>query len=311
MGTPKFAASILSSLLAWPGCRITGVFTQPDRACGRGQKCKPTPVKILALDHGLPVYDPPHFKSQENMDLLRALSPDVLLVAAYGLILPRAVLDIPKLAAINVHTSLLPKYRGAAPIQRAVLAGETATGVTIMRIEEQLDSGPILMQRALAIGADESAGELEKQLADLGARLLMETLGRLGQGRVSAIAQDHGQATYAAKVEKSEGRIDFSRPAQQVHNRIRAMTPRPGAYFDWIAPGRDAPVRLSLLPGRIGSELSPGSFSPGTIIGLQGEELAIACSDRAYLVPCLQPAGRKVQGARAFACGYLSKLDCR
>jgi len=311
MGTPEFSASILSRLLAWPGCRISGVFTQPDRACGRGQKCKPTPVKALALEQGIAAYDPPHFKSQENIELLRALSPDVLLVAAYGLILPKAVLDVPKRGAINVHTSLLPKYRGAAPIQRAILAGENFTGVTIMRVEEQLDSGPILMQRAMAIGADESAGEVEMQLADLGSRLLIETLERLAQGKLSAIPQDHTQATYAAKVEKSEGRIDFNQPAQHVHNRIRAMTPRPGASFDWRAPDRDAPVRLSLLPGRIGPELAPGEASPGTILGLQGEELAVACADRAYLVPCLQPAGKKVQSARAFTCGYLNKLECR
>jgi methionyl-tRNA formyltransferase len=311
MGAPEFAANILASLLAWPGARIVGVFTQPDRACGRGQKCKPTPVKALALERGLAVYDPPHFKSGENVDHLRALSPDVLLVAAYGLILPQAVLSVPTLGAINVHTSLLPKYRGAAPIQRAILAGENFTGVTIMRVEEQLDSGPILMQRALAIGADESAGELETQLAALGARLLIETLERLARGQLSAIAQDHAKATYAAKVEKSEGRIDFNQPAQQVHNRIRAMTPRPGAYFDWSAPERGTALRLSLLPGRIGPELAPGAAAPGAIIGLQGEELAIACADRAYLVPCLQPAGKKVQSARAFACGYLSKLECR
>jgi methionyl-tRNA formyltransferase len=311
MGAPRFAASILASVLAWPGARVVGVFTQPDRACGRGQKCQPTPVKVLALERGLAVYDPPHFKTEANVDLVRSLAPDVLLVAAYGLILPQTVLDVPRCGAINVHTSLLPKYRGAAPIQRAILAGENFTGVTIMRVEQQLDSGPILMQRALAIGENESAGEVEEQLADLGARLLIETLGRLVQGKSKAIAQNHTLATYAAKVEKSEGRIDFNQPAQEIHNRIRAMTPRPGAYFDWNAPNRKAPVRLALVPGRIGETIAPGSAAPGSILGLHGEELAIACADRAYLVPCLQPAGKKEQSARAFACGYLSKLACR
>jgi methionyl-tRNA formyltransferase len=310
MGAPEFSAAILRAVLDWPGGAVSGVFTQPDRPCGRGQCCKPTPVKALALERGLPVFSPQNFKSDADVALLRGLAPDVLLVAAYGLILPQAVLDVPKYGAINVHTSLLPKYRGAAPIQRAVLAGDVFTGVTIMRVEHKLDSGPILMQRAMAVGENETAGEVESQLADLGSRLLTETLDRLIQGKLCAIAQDHSQATYAAKVEKSEGRIDFSQPAKLIHNRIRAMTPKPGAYFDWAAPGREPPLRLSLTPGRIGEDKDP-EIAPGTILGLTGEELAIACADKLYHLSCVQPAGKKMQNARAFACGYLSKLECR
>ena len=197
MGTPDFAAEILKKLLAWDGGEVVAAYTQPDRPCGRGLECRPSPVKVLAEEHGVPVFQPENFKNREDIDQLAALEPDVLAVAAYGLILPQAVLDIPRLMPVNMHASLLPKYRGAAPIQRAIQNGEHATGITIMRMEAGLDSGPILLQRAVGIGMDEHAGEIHDQLADLGGVFLVEALDRLKAGTLPLIPQDNDVATYA------------------------------------------------------------------------------------------------------------------
>ncbi|WP_084448327.1 methionyl-tRNA formyltransferase [Desulfovibrio inopinatus] len=308
MGTPGIAAAILQRLLDDDVVNITAVYTQPDRPCGRGQKCQPSEVKKLALEHGLPCYQPVNFKSQEAIDELAALAPDVLLVAAYGLILPQAVLDIPRLMPINVHTSLLPKYRGAAPIQRVILDGETVTGVTIMRMEASMDTGPILLQRAMGIGRDETAGQLHDDLADLGGRLLVDALNRLSLGTLKELPQDHGLATHAAKIEKSEAEIDWSDTAQNIHNRIRAMSPKPGPFFFMNIPGQSKPVRLIADVGVPGEPLAE-DVPPGQVLGMVDNALAIACADRSYLLPGVRPAGKKHQDAKAFFCGYLAKCD--
>ena len=307
MGTPDFAAKSLGALIDWPGAEVLCVYTQPDRPCGRGQECTPSPVKLAALAAGIAVRQPLNFKDEADVAALRALDFDVLVVAAYGLILPQAVLDAPRLLPVNVHASLLPRWRGAAPIQRALQAGDAVTGITIMKMELGLDSGPILLQRALRIAEGDHAGVLHDELADMGAEALLEALARLPLGRLMRLPQDEALVTHAAKLRKDEGPIDWSREAEPLHNHIRAMHPWPGAFFDWEqAPGKV--LRLSIEPGVIGEDV-PAGVAPGTILGLcetgSGPRLAIATADKLYLVARLTPRGKKPQDASAFACGYL------
>jgi methionyl-tRNA formyltransferase len=305
LGTPGFAATILRHLAHWSGGEVAAVITQPDRPCGRGQICTPPPVKTLALSLGIPMLQPDHFKSEENVRLLQDLSPDLLVVAAYGLILPQRVLDIAPCGAVNVHASLLPRYRGAAPIQRAILNGDAVTGVTIMKMVQEMDAGPILMQRALAIRISDTAEDIHDQLAELGGMLLVEALDRLREGTLVPMDQDHELATYAPKLKKGEGRINWDQPAMHVHNQIRAFHPWPGSFFEWQRP--DAPgLRLTVFPGRIGRTLDRQA-APGTILGIEDNAVAIACRDRVYLTPRLQPSGGKALDARSFACGYLNR----
>lgn len=306
MGTPDFAAVILRALLSWPGAQVLCVYTQPDRPSGRGQGCKPSPVKLAALEKGVEVRQPLNFKDEADVATLRELGADVLVVAAYGLILPQSVLDACKLMAINVHASLLPRWRGAAPIQRAIEAGDAATGITIMRMVLGLDAGPILLQRALRIADTDHAGTLHDELAGMGADALLEALTRLPQGRLLNMAQDEQRVTYAPKLTKDQGRIDWNAEAQTLHNRIRAMHPWPGAYFDWAMPNGKT-LTLAIEPGRVGEDLSAGT-APGTILGVVDGQLAIACADKAYLTPRVTPQGKKPQDATAFACGYLKTL---
>lgn len=307
MGTPDFAAKSLRALINWPGAQVLCVYTQPDRPCGRGQECTPPPVKLAALEAGLEVRQPLNFKAGADVEALRALDFDVLVVAAYGLILPQAVLDAPKFMPMNVHASLLPRWRGAAPIQRCLEAGDLVTGITIMKMELGLDSGPILLQRALRIAEGDHAGALHDELADMGAEALLEALARLPLGRLTRLPQDEALVTHAPKLRKDEGLIDWNREAETLHNHIRAMHPWPGAFFDWEqAPGKV--LRLTIEPGVIGED-APAGVTPGTILGLRdtdaGQRLAIATADKVYLVPRLTPRGKKAQDAAAFACGYL------
>jgi methionyl-tRNA formyltransferase len=307
MGTPGFAAEVLRAVLDWAkghGSSVVGVFTQPDRPCGRGQVCKPCDVKLLALEEGLPVFQPENFKTPENIDLLRSLSPDFILVAAYGLILPKTVLDIPSRGCLNVHASLLPKYRGAAPIQRAIMAGETVTGVTIMHMDEGMDTGPMLLTESTPIGANEDAGSLHDRLASMGGALLIQALDGLLEDRITAIPQNNDQATYAPKLLKEEGLIDWNVPALEVHNRIRGLSPRPGTFFYWERPSDGSTMRLRLTPGRIGPILDTPTSS-GIIVEEREGCLALSCADRLYLVPCIKPDSGKPLDARSFVCGYL------
>lgn len=307
MGTPDFAAVSLRHLLDWDGCEVVGVYCQPDRPCGRGQVCTPPPVKLLAMEARLPVFQPLNFKDQADVDQLRALEPDLLLVAAYGLILPQSVLDIPRLGAINVHASLLPEYRGAAPIQRVIMDGRPVTGITIMRMEAGLDTGDILLQRSRAIGIMDTAQTLHDELAEMGGKLLVDALEKMDQGRLVRIPQDHARATYAAKLSKEEGRIDWNQPVLDVHNRIRGLFPWPGSWFDWNGmPGKT--LRLTVHPGTIGEPL-PEGVEPGEIHGVAGDSVLIACADRLYAVPIIKPANSKPLRGREFYCGYLSRCS--
>jgi methionyl-tRNA formyltransferase len=307
LGTPDFAATILRRLAKWPGGVVVGVLTQPDRPCGRGQVCTPPPVKTLALELGIPVHQPENLKTDENVELLEALSPDLLVVAAYGLILPQRVLDLAPRGAVNVHASLLPRYRGAAPIQRSIMRGDPVTGVTIMRMVKAMDAGPILLQRALPIRPSDTAQTIHDELAELGAELLVEALEMLREGALVPMEQDHRLATCAPKLEKGEGRIDWDRPAREVHNQIRGLYPWPGSYYDWRRED-GASLRLTVFPGRIGRELDE-PVAPGTILGVEGDNIAIACRDKVYLTPRIKPSGGKALDARSFACGYMNR--CR
>ncbi len=311
MGTPEFAATILRHVAEWGGCELVAVYTQPDRPCGRGQVCRFSEVKTLALELDIPVYQPLNFRNEEDVETLRSLRPDVLLVAAYGLILPQKVLDIPTSGAINVHASLLPKYRGAAPIQRAIMNGDPVTGVTIMQMERGLDTGPILMQRAMAIGIADTAGTMHDQLSVLGGRLLVEALELLPKNGLHAKPQDDALSTHAAKLEKTEGIVDWNQPAKVVHARIRGVHPWPGAFFVMHRAGQKD-LRIAVEPGEIGPQPESGAEplpAPGTVMGLVDDRLAIATADRVYYLSMLRPANKKAMSASAFFCGYLNGCD--
>jgi methionyl-tRNA formyltransferase len=305
MGTPDFAAEALSILLKFDAADVVGVYTQPDRPCGRGRQCKPSAVKRVALENGIPVYQPVNLKEQADIDELAALKPDVLVVAAYGLILPQAVLDIPAVLPLNIHASLLPHWRGAAPIQRSIENGDVVTGISIMKMEAGLDTGPVMVQRALRIGHNDHAGTIHDELARLGGICICEALARLQTGAYDLKPQDDSLATYAKKLEKKEGEIDWNRPAEAIHNQIRAMYPWPGAFFDWTNPEGKV-LRLHVTPGEVSEESAP-KIAPGTVLGEMDGRLAITTADRLYLTPEVKPQGKKGMDATAFICGYMKE----
>ncbi len=305
MGTPEFAAVILRKLLDRPEANVIAAYTQPDRPAGRGYALKAPPVKDLALERGLKVFQPLNFKDEKDREELRSLGADLFIVAAYGLILPQSVLDMPRLGAINVHASLLPRYRGAAPIQRSIMNGDAVTGITIMQMEAGLDSGPILLQRAMGIGIDDTSATLHDDLANLGADLLMETLEKLSRGQLHAITQDHSKATRAPKLRKEEGLMDFKDAALSVHAKARGLTPWPGPYF--MLQRDNQALKIDFTPGRPLNldQATLQQTTPGQILGLIDNELAIRCADKAYAVKTLRPAGKKSMSAVDFANGYL------
>ncbi len=305
MGTPVFARTILEHLLNWRKGMVVGVYTQPDRPSGRGRVLVSSPVKELALHHDLPVFQPSDFKSGDELERLAALEPDYLVVAAYGLILPEDVLRTARVMPLNVHASLLPRYRGAAPIQRAIINGERQTGISIMKLTQGMDEGPVLMARSLDIEDNDTSMSLHDKLASLGGELLVQVLDSLEQGLIVPREQDHSRAVYAPKLTKEEGLIHWGRPALEVHNRIRGMFPWPGAYFDWIQPGGRT-LRIKVSPGKIGGD-KPGGMSPGTITGVKNGYLGIACQDKIYLIPRVQPESGKEMSAQSFYCGFLQK----
>jgi methionyl-tRNA formyltransferase len=232
-GTPYAAVRVLEALTRWPMGTVVGVVTAPDRPRGRGQRVEPTPVKAWAIRHGAPVFQPDTLKRPEVVRALRVWSADVFIVTAYGFILPPSVLEVPPYGCLNVHFSLLPKYRGAAPVARALLAGERETGVTVIQMNERMDAGPILAQRVVPIRDDDTTGTLEDRLAQVGAALLMEVLPDYLAGRLRPVEQDESAATLAPKVQKEEGRIRWDRPAEWIERQVRAMDPWPSAYTWW------------------------------------------------------------------------------
>lgn len=268
MGTPDFAVNCLVALHG-AGHRILGVFTQPDRPKGRGYTLTPPPVKVRAQALGLPVYQPERVRDDAVLEALRTLAPELIVVVAYGKILPAAVLGLPKHGCVNIHASLLPKYRGASPIQSAILAGETHTGVTAMQMDEGMDTGDILLIKQLEIGACETADELFDRLSALGAAVLLQTVEALATGTVKRIPQDNGSATYAKMLDKSMSPIDFTRPACEVDWQIRGLSPWPCAKT--VLHGKGLKVfRSTLCTG------TPGR--PGEVVDYAGR-LLVACGD--------------------------------
>ncbi len=292
-GTPDFAVPTLEALLA-AGHDVVAVYTQPDRPAGRGRQVRPGPVKRCALDHGIEVCQPATLRDAQAQRALAALAADVMVVVAYGLILPRAVLDAPRLGCVNVHASLLPRWRGAAPIQRALLAGDAETGVTIMQMERGLDTGPMLARAARPIGPDDTAGTLHDALAGLGARLLVTTLDDLARGTAVAEAQDAVLATYADKLTKEEARLDWAAPAARLDRQVRGLAPWP------VAEARldGATLRVweaAPLPGH--------AAPPGRIVGVGSEGIDVACGEGLLRLRRVQLPGKRALPAGDFANG--------
>lgn len=283
-GSPDFAVPTLAAVAArWT---VPLVVAQPDKPAGRGQTLQAPPVKVWAQEHGLPVAQPARLKGEEGdafIAKLRALQPDVFVVAAYGKILPQALLDVPRLGPFNVHGSLLPKYRGAAPIQWAVINGDAETGVTIMRMEAGLDTGPMVSVERTPIGADETAGQLFERLATLGAELLVKTLQDLSEGRAQFVPQDDAQATLAPMLKKDTGHLDFSKPARLVSALARGVDPWPGAFA--LLDGQ--PVKL------FRPRVVEGQGPPGTVVVADKRGLHVACGEGAVAFAELQLPGRK------------------
>jgi len=278
MGTPDFAVAILDSLLS-AGHEIVAVYSQPPRPAGRGHKEQPSPVHAFAAARGLPVRTPLTLRSPEEQAAFAALKADAAIVAAYGLILPQAVLDAPQHGCLNVHASLLPRWRGAAPIQRAILAGDADSGVTIMQMEAGLDTGPILLMRSLPLPPDVTAPWLHDRLAELGAGMILEALEKLTDGTLVAQSQPEEGAVYAAKLTRDEARIDWSRPARQIERQVRALNPWPGVWFDLGGE------RVKVLS----AEVTTGRGQPGTVLD---DGLAIACGEGSLRPLKVQRAGK-------------------
>jgi methionyl-tRNA formyltransferase len=292
-GTPQFALPALRALLA-SRHRVVGVLTQPDRPAGRGRELRASPVKLLALESGIPVAQPATLKTPEGRAVLHGWSPDLIVVVAYGLILPLAVLTLPRMGCLNIHGSLLPRWRGAAPIQRAILAGDCETGVSIMQLEEGLDTGPVLLERRHPIGTHDTAGDLHDALSELGAGALLEAIEGFAAGELAPRAQPTTGITYAAKLEKSEAMIDWSRSAVLLDRQVRAFNPWP------IAETRFAGETLRVLRAQV-AEGEAGDAAPGTLLGLADDGLRVACGDGVLAVRELQRAGKRPVSARDFA----------
>ena len=287
-GTPAFAAEILGHLLGHSRHPVVAVLTQPDRPAGRGRRLRPGPVKELALAHGLPVFQP---ENRAGLEALPLPGLDVLAVAAYGLILPPALLERPRFGCINVHASLLPRWRGAAPIQRAILAGDDSTGITIMQMDEGLDTGDILWQERCPIDPAETAGSLEARLAAMGGPCLLKVLDDLAAGRTERRPQGEAGATYAPKIRKEEARIDWTESAVQIGRRVRAFNP----------PGASAVLRgqeMRILEAGV-AEGVPGA-SPGEVVHADGDALRVAAGEGTVVIRRLQLPGRRPVTARDF-----------
>ena len=301
LGTPQFAVPSLAELVA-SGAEIVAVYAQPPAPRGRGQELKPSPVQAFAESLGLPVRTPASMRDPEVIAEFEALDLDVAVVVAFGQILPAAVIAAPRLGTFNLHASLLPRWRGAAPIQRAIMAGDPVTGVQVMRITEGLDEGPVLLSETVRIGPLDTAGALQERLAAVGARLLPRALGAVERGGAQETVQAMEGATYAKKIKPVEARIDWSRPAHEVDRHIRGLSPFPGAWFE--ASSDKGPVRIKALL----SGLDEGEGAPGEVLD---EHLLIACGSGAIRLLQIQREGKQAQDAPTFLRGFPLALGAR
>ena len=303
-GTPQFAVPTLEALLA-SRHQVPLVITQPDKRRDRGQKVTDAPVKAAARAHNVPVFQPERLRDPEVADVVRRHAPDLAVVAAYGKLIPGDLLTLPRLGMVNVHASLLPKYRGAAPVHRAIMNGEVETGVTIMRVVEALDAGGMLAQSVRAIGADDTSEQLEQALAHDGAALLLEVLDQLEAGTVRAEPQDESAATYAPRLKKEEGRIDWTQPARHIHDQVRGLYPWPHAYsyldgarlIVWKTDIRPKPDSTGSL------QADTTSSPPGTIVDVTRDAIGVATGDGLIALTEVQAEGRRPMSTRDFLAG--------
>ncbi len=301
MGTPAFAATALSMLLAG-GWDVAAVYTRAPKPAGRGHRLTPSPVQAIADAHGIEVRTPNNFRRPETIKALRALDLDAAIVVAYGLILPREALNAPRLGAFNLHASLLPRWRGAAPVQRAIMAGDTLTGVQVMQMEEGLDTGPILLSETVEIRPDDTAGSLHDRLAIVGADLLPRFLSALSRDAISPTPQPEAGVTYAAKISSDEARIDWRQGGATVDAHIRGLSPFPGAWF--LAPSGERAVRVKALMSRPAAGSEAGASGDAGIILRTDERLFVGCGEGAVELLRLQREGRAAQDASDFLRGF-------
>lgn len=295
MGTPDFSVPALSEIVG-AGHDVAAVYAQPPRRACRGMEERKSPVHRFAEEAALPIFTPKNLRSAEVQAELAALAPEVVVVAAYGLILPLAVLQTPPLGCLNIHASLLPRWRGAAPIQRAIMAGDKETGVMIMKMEEGLDTGPVALADRLLIGPDATGGEIHDQLALMGAALILTALDMLERGELTFTPQPtDGGVTYAQKISKDETRINWAKPGQEVHNHIRGLSPYPGAWFEALLGGKAERVKV------LRSVLVPGKGDPGHLIDAN---LTVACSSQAVRLTQVQRPGKRPIGGADFLRGF-------
>ncbi|KZL15656.1 methionyl-tRNA formyltransferase [Pseudovibrio sp. Ad26] len=301
MGTPDFSVPTLFEIVG-QGWDLVACYSQPPRKAGRGMELKKTPVHEAAESLGIPVFTPTSLKSEEEQERFRSFEADVAVVVAYGLLLPKAILEGTEHGCLNGHASLLPRWRGAAPINRAIMAGDKASGIQVMQMEEGLDTGPVCMSETVAITPDMTAGELHDRLSALGGDLMMRALSALSRGGLGATPQPDEGVTYAKKIQKSETRIDWSLPAEQVHNHIRGLSPFPGAWCEMELGGKN-PERVKILR----SSLADGSGAAGEVLVVDDTTLTIACGSDAIKLVQVQRAGKKAMSAEEFLRG--SKLS--
>lgn len=298
MGTPDFAVPVLQKLIE--AHEVIGVVTQPDRPAGRNRQVQLSPVKQAALAANIPVFQPEKIRRPEAIETLRQWSPDVYIVAAFGQILPQTVLDIPPHGSVNVHASLLPRWRGAAPIQAVIRAGDAETGITIMKMDAGLDTGPMLSQRSIPLAPDETGASLHDKLAQLGGDLLIDTLPGYLSGAIQPQPQDNELATLAPRIDKEEGRIDWTQPAAHIERTVRAFTPWPGTFTTWNGQ------TLKILAGKVLS----GRAEPGKVVSVNGE-LALGTGDGLYAPERLQLQGRNAVSSADFVRGYPQFLEAQ
>jgi methionyl-tRNA formyltransferase len=301
MGTPEFALPTLAGIIEG-GHEVVAVYTQPPRPAGRGMAERKSPVHVFAQARGLPVLAPRSLKGAPEQQAFASHAADVAVVVAYGLILPKPVLDAPRHGCLNLHASALPRWRGAAPIQRAIMAGDAETAACVMRMDEGLDTGPVCLADRVAIGPDATAGELHDLLAARGAKLMQRALADLERGALGCMPQPAEGVTYAAKIDKGETRIDFARPAREVHDRVRGLSPAPGAWFEAAHKGRAERIKV------LRTALAQGGGPPGTVLD---DALTVACGEGAVRILEVQRSGKRPMPAAEFLRGFVLQPGVR